>query len=210
MAKKRKISRKKILKFFIPLIILLIVLIFFIVKLNTKKENIEKINSVDSIKEYGYVLDDNETKYYKSLFKQLKECLTANTVDKDKYAKLVTKLFVADVYNLNNKVTKDDIGGVQFVYSKYQSDFKKIAKTTMYKSIKSNLYKNRKQSLPVVLTVTLSDFTQKDFAYGTSSDSKAYYIPFEIEYKKDLGYQTKGKVVLIHTGDKLEVAKLTE
>ena len=121
MAKKRKVSKKKVRAFIILLVLIIAGLIGAILFVdNMHKEKPIKVKSVDEIEGYDYTLSSNATKYYKSLFKELKEVLEADEKDEAKYADLVTKLFVADFYNLDNKVNKNDVGGVQFVYKDFR------------------------------------------------------------------------------------------
>jgi len=212
MAKKRKVSKKKVTKFIIFLILIIgivLALIFFLSK-DSKKEEPIKVTSVDEIKGYDYTLNSNATKYYKSLFKELKEVLEAKDIDEAKYADLVTKLFVSDFYNLDNKINKNDIGGVQFIYKPFREDFTKLATDSIYKNVLNNMYEDRDQELPIVTNVSTEKKDNKEFKYGDKTDENAYNIGFEIEYQKDLEYQTAGTLILIHSDKKLEVAALEE
>ena len=209
---KRKISKKKITIFAVIIIVLIaaIVATIFFLNSNKKEDNTIKVESVDKIEGYDYTLSSNATKYYKSLFKELKNVLEADDVDEAKYADLVTKLFVADFYNLDNKVNKNDIGGVQFVYKDFRDDFKKLAANSIYKTVENNVYGDRKQDLPVVSNVSTEKKDSVSFKYGDKTDEAAYKINFEVEYKTDLGYQQSGSLTLIHNDKKIEVAALEE
>ena len=103
---------------------------------------------------------------------------------------------------------KSDIGGTQFVYENYREDFEKGAKDGIYKYVESNVYGDRKQSLPIVKEITQENVENKIFKYNNTSDTNAYYLTMNIEYSKDLGYPTKVEIVLIHNNNRLEVAKL--
>lgn len=212
MAKRRRISKKKVSIFILTLLLIIGVIVGTIIYFTSdkKQDKVIKVESVDKIEGYDYTLSSNATKYYKSLFKELKNTLEADDIDEAKYADLVAKLFVTDFYNLNNKINKNDIGGVQFVYKDYQGDFKKLATQSMYKSIENNLYGERKQELPVVTNVSTEKKDSKAFKYGNKNDEKAYKISFEIEYENDLGYQTTGILTLIHNDKKIEVAALED
>lgn len=198
-------------------IFILLFLIFLIVgggffaykKLNTKKETVKKIKAISAIDDYGYSLKENATPYFKGLFKELEQTLNKDDVDEEKYMTLVSKMFVADFFNLDNKVSKNDVGGVQFVYKDYQTDFEKYAMDSIYKSVESNVYGNRRQSLPIVEEVECSKVKNELFKYGDSSDDKAYVVDFDIKYKDDMGYQTEGSLVIIHSDKKLEVASMS-
>lgn len=208
---KRKISKKKITILVISFVVIIAAICVSIFLLNKDKdEGTIKVESVDSIEGYDYTLDSNETKYYKELFKELKEVLEADDVDQDKYAELVVKLFVTDFYNLDNKISKNDIGGTQFVYKDFRSDFEKLASSSMYKNVESNLDNKRKQELPEVVKVSVEKVDGEPFKYGDQTDEDAYRINFDIEYKDDLGYQTSGTITLIHNDKKLEIAALEE
>ena len=54
-------------------------------------------------------MTENHTDYYKDLFKELKDLLSKEDYSDSKYAELVSKLFVADFYDLNSKLNKNDI-----------------------------------------------------------------------------------------------------
>ncbi|MBQ9011737.1 MAG: hypothetical protein IJ093_03720 [Bacilli bacterium] len=210
MAKKRRVSKKKIS---IAIIILLLIVCvgvgaYFFLNKHENTPKTVKIESVDTIEDYDYTLSSNATKYYKDLFKELKTLLESGDVDEAKYASLVAKLFVADFYNLDNKINKNDIGGTQFVYKDFREDFEKLATTSMYKSVENNLYNDRKQDLPVVANVSTDKKDNESFKYGDKTDDNAYKIDFEISYQEDLGYQTKGTLTLIHNDKKIEIAAL--
>ena len=208
MAKKRKVSKKKIRRLIFVLILITAGIIGGIFYLdNEEKEKPIKVESIDEIEGYDYTLSSNATKYYKSLFKELKEVLEADEVDEAKYADLVTKLFVCDFYNLDNKINKNDIGGVQFVYKDFRDDFKKLAADSIYKNVS---YGDREEELPIVTNVSTEKKDSSSFKYGDKTDDNAYNVGFEITYKKDLGYQTSGNITLIHNDKKLEIAVLEE
>lgn len=208
---KRRISKKKITILVVVLVLIIAAIGVTMFLLNKNKDdNTIKVESVDTIEGYDYNLDSNETKYYKELFKELKDVLESDDVDQDKYAELVVKLFVADFYNLDNKISKNDVGGTQFVYKDFRGDFEKLASSSMYKNVESNFDNKRKQELPEVVKVSVEKLNGEPFTYGDNTDNEAYKINFDIEYKEDLGYQTSGTITLIHNDEKIEIAELEE
>lgn len=209
MAKKtkRKIKFKKIM-LIIVVIALLSCIGIFIIKKKKQPKKTQEVEVIDTIDNFGYELNDNETKYYNELFNKLKDTLKEEEYDEREYASLIARLFLIDFYDLDNKVMKSDIGGTQFVYEKYREDFEKGAKAGLYKYVESNVYGDRKQSLPVVKEVTQENIENKIFKYDNTADNNAYYLTMNIDYVKDLGYPTKVDIVLIHNNDRLEVAKL--
>ena len=194
------------------LIIIVILVVFFIFLLipKNKAKKEQEITVEDQIDKYGYTLDDNETDYYKSLFDELKIVLNSDTVDEESYAKLISQLFVADFFNLDNKLSNSDIGGTQFVYKDYQKSFSKFAKDSIYSIVKSNLYGDRDQELPIVTEVVVNNLEQTSISYLDASDNHGYIVDVKIIYKKDLEYQTTASLYLVHSNDKLEIVKMTK
>lgn len=202
----RKMSFKKIARIFVILIFLVMIAFFLFKIFNKKGSEEEKVEVIDNIESYGYSLDDNETAYYKELFNELKEILNEDSVDEKEYAKSISKLFVADFYNLDNKVSKNDVGGIQFVYEDYREDFKKYATESVYHYIKAN--DKKKEELPIITKVEVTDIDTETFKYGEKSDTKAYKTNVKVSYKKDLGYPSEVELILIHKDKKLEIAKM--
>ncbi len=208
--KKRKINVKRVAILIILLLLIIAGIVLAVNKLTKKETKTKEIQEVASIDAYGYTLKDNATAYYKKLFKELEKTLNADKVDEEKYSELVAQMFIADFFNLDNKISKNDVGGKQFVYADYQSDFEKFAMDSMYKSVESDVYNDRNQDLPIVSNVEVTKVGNQNYTYGENSDDNAYVYNFKIEYKDDLGYQTEGSLILIHNGQKIEVASMSE
>lgn len=203
--KRKKLNKGK-LAFFLIFVILIIILGVYLYNSIFAKMNVktQKVKISDEIKEFGYVLEDNETDLYKKYFNQLSKTLNVEKedIDYDKYAELVSKLFVADFYNLENKTTKNDVGGLQFIHEDMQDNFSLKAKDTMYKNIKSNVYDDRKQELPEVKDITMDDIESDTFTYN-DTEYDSINVTLSWEYKKDLGYDDEKIFTLIKDGDKL-------
>jgi hypothetical protein len=208
MAKKTKRHVKKSVKILIVALLVLIggLIVFKVIKPNTK--TIKKIAVSDKIEGYGYTLNENATSYQKKLFKNLKTLLEGNDVDDEEYAKLVAKSFIADFYTLDNKLTSNDIGGVQYVYKDYRKDFSKYASESIYHTVQSNIYGNRKQDLPVVSSIEIAKLDQNTVKYLNKEDAKGYEVDLTITYIKDLKYQEDVKLNLVHNGKKIEVVRM--
>ena len=209
MARKRKVKYSRLFILIILIVLIIGLSVLALGKFNSKKTT-KKAKDIMEIKGYDYTLKENATDYYKKLFKELSDTLKSKNVDEEKYSDLVAKMFVADFFNLDNKYSKNDVGGVEFVYKNYQTDFEKYAMDAIYKSVESNVYGNRKQKLPVVDSVKTEKVKNEVFKYGDSSDENAYVYNFNITYKEDLDYQTNGSLVLIHNGKKIDVASMSE
>lgn len=221
MAKEQKRDEKKKVKklnkgkvvFTLVFIALIVVFGIYIYDSIFSKINkpVKKVTITDEIKEFGYVLEDNETDLYKDYFKQLAKTLNGKDeedIDYDKYAELISKLFVADFYNLDNKITKNDVGGLQFIHEDMQENFLLKAKDTMYKNIESDVYNDRKQELPVVNEIELDDITTSKFDYKDSSYD-SYEVTLSWNYKKDLGYDKEKTFTLIKSDKKLWLVEST-
>ena len=207
MKKRRKLKKKVVV-----LIVLIIIALFSITGLiiyNTffsKSDNSVKV--VDEIPGYGYTLQDDQPKIYKELFKELAEVLSKDSVDEDEYAKLISQMAVIDFYNLDNKVSKNDVGGVQFIRSKNIDNFVLEASETVYKYIEQDIYGNRNQTLPEVTSSSVKNIKQEAYSYKDIKDDKAYTVIVNIEYKKDLDYPTEVIVKLLHNDKKLEIYEM--
>ena len=210
MAKKKKRKVKKGLIFiFIFLIIILVLGVFVYKKYFGKKATpAAQVEVVDTIDNFDYVLNDNETKYYNDLFNSLKDLLSKDNYDEEEYATVIGQLFLADFYDLDSKVMKSDVGGTQFVYSEYRSDFELGAIDTVYKFVESNVYGDRKQDLPIVKSVDKTNITTNSYKSDMVTDNNAFYLTMSISYNKDLGYPKSVLLVLVHNGDKLEIVKM--
>lgn len=213
MKKKKRVNKKKV-AIFVAIVVLLFILLvngYNVLKGPKEKKRVKQTVKVEEqIDHYGYELDDNETNYYKELFKNLKVILNEEEVDEEKYASLVSQLFLVDFLNLDNKLNKNDVGGLQFVYSSFREDFENLAKESIYHYVESNLYGDRKQELPIVKEVSILKVETALFHYLDQKDENAYQIDLKVIYEKDLGYQENVTLVLVHHDEKLEIIKMTE
>ena len=205
---KNKKKNKLVLLILSTLIILTIVVI--ILSVATKKDNkepdVKEVKKVDIIDNYGYYLEEDATEYYKSLYKELKNITNKDEVNYEEYAKIVAKLFVTDVFTLDNKVTSSDIGGLQFIYPDFREDFIKINQTGLYSNVLSNIYNDRVQELPIVNEVNIDLITETTFNYN-NKEYKGYLVELNISYEKDLSYPTTYKLTIIKEDKYLYVAK---
>ncbi len=215
--RKRK-NNRKIKKDNIFILILVIVLVALIISLvfmakgilKKEKGNVQETQIVDKMDDYGYYLTDHNTKYYNELYEELKQTLAENPVDEEKYAKLVAQLFTVDFYDLNSKLSKSDVGGTQFIAGDYKDVFIKTANDIngIYYYVKSDLYGERKQELPVVVNAEVVSLKNTSFKYDKINDDKAYTIDINLTYEKDLGYQKSVSLTIVHNDKKLEIVEV--
>lgn len=206
--KKRK--PKKALIIIIVIISLLLIgggsyLLFF------HKDEVKETKVVSKIPAYGYTLKNNKSAAYKKLFQELKSVLSEKNVDEKKYAKTISKMFIVDFYSLGDHIAKTDIGGVDFVHPDIIENFLVNAEDTIYKYVESNIYKQRKQQLPIVDEVKIKSVEEKEFAYQEESDENALEVLVSWTYKdiksaKD--YQDEATLIFVHDGKKLVLVEL--
>ena len=205
---------KKVKSILIICLVVLVVAasIFLYLKLNKKEEKkqTEEVKEVDVIqtKEFDYVLYDNKGDLYQEYFKKLKDILLAETIDDLEYAKTISALFVIDFYSLDEKKTNKDVGGLDFILEDLKENFTLKANDTMYKYIESNVYGQRKQSLPKVKTVEIKTIEPKIVKSDIINDEKGYSSTVSITYDKELGYPKEVNLTLVHKDNKIYILEV--
>ncbi len=169
-----------------------------------KEDVVEK--KLLSLDLYGYSLKERDSELFKTNFKELEKALNENPIDYSKYAELASKLFIIDLFTLDNKLTSTDIGGLEFVHKDLKENYKEYMGATLYKNVVSNLDGKRTQKLPVVTSITSEEPVTTSYKYN-GKEYEAFDVTLNWEYKEDLGYETKLKVTLIKDSDKLYVVK---
>ncbi len=210
IVKNKKVNYKKIY-YFVSFAILLVLIsivgvkIYFDFFANNDVE-VETRKNLDTLDLYGYTLDDSDTELYKKYFDELKVVLDETEVDNEKYASLLTQLFVVDVYNLNNKLASTDIGGLEFIHNDLVENFKINLGDTMYNTIESNINGNRTQKLPVVTDVVISNIEEITYEYN-DTEYNGYKVSASWTYEEDLGYEDSAQFILISDNNKLNIVE---
>ena len=208
MRLKKKVKRI-ILVFLI--IALLVVCGLFVKDKFFDKEEVKETKVLKTIDKYGYTLKDNKTSKYKKMFEELNEILTEDPVDEEEYVKKITEMFIYDFYSLDDKASKTDIGGVDFVHKDVLQNFLVAAEDTYYKYVESNIYKNRQQRLPVVGDVTIESVKNDTYTIaGGETDDKAYYVKVNWDYTDNSfdSYQKTAELVFVHNDIRLDLVEL--
>lgn len=170
----------------------------------TKKDGFSKV--VDKISKYGYTLDERDSKLMREKFKELKKVLKSEEVNYEEYAKLISEMYIIDLYDIDKKVNKYDVPCLEYIYKDEADKFKKMIKEVFYSQLIDNSDGNRKQELPSVKSIeVLSVNNDKIDAKGTSKDG--YIVTLSWEYDKDLGFDKKSEVRLVVDDGKLYVVK---
>lgn len=201
-------KNKKLVYIFVLVILVTAVLLFWKLNADRNYSNVSSAEAVDEIEKYGYILYENKNEYYKEVFKELKELLNSENVDDKKYAEIIAELFVVDFYSLDDKISNTDVGGIDFIYPPAKDKFVLKATDTIYKYVKSNVYGDREQELPIVKEVKINKNEQTIFKSDSISDEKSYNITVDISYEKDLEYPTSVTLTLIHSGNKIYIVEV--
>ncbi len=201
---------RKRYKFFMTIIIILLAscaLLGLLSVFNNKKPK-EATPSVviNNIEEFGYNLEDRDTKYMQEIFRELQDILKNEEIDYQEYAQILTKLFITDFYTLNNKVNKYDIGGEEYILSSSKESFRLKAMDTIYKDIIDNTYKDRRQDLPEVSNVEIKNIEETTLKVD-KEEINVYKVEVNIDYQEDLGYDNKGTIYLTKVDKKLEIVR---
>lgn len=200
MSKKKKRRRLVIclILFLLVISILLYYLIFY--KNPTSRKTIDEINV------YGYKLEDRDTKLMKDTFNSLKSVLNKEEINYEKYAEIISKLFIIDLYTIDNKLDSYDIGGMEFVHPDDVSEYKANVKNTLYNYIGS--IDNREEKMPEVKSIKLRDIKESTFTYN-EKEYDSYIVSLSWDYVKNLGYDDEGYVTVIKDDDKLYVTEFS-
>mgnify|MGYP004499835367 FL=1 len=205
----RKVLNKNKLFYFVMISLILVVIIIIGVKFTLEflvkdDKNVVTKKELDSLELYGYTLDDYDSDLYKEYFNDLKSTLNNKEVNYENYAKEIVKLFVSDFYTLDNKLTSSDIGGVEFIPSDMVENFKMHAGDTMYNHVKTNIYGDRVQELPIVKKVDVTNLESITYTYKDKEYS-GYIVSASWEYQEDLGYKNSEIFTLIKDNNKLYI-----
>lgn len=206
MKKKSKSKKNKIIIFIVFIIVLCISLLAGFKVLFNEEE--QEIKVIKEIKNYGYKLNENETDIYKEEFYNLEKILSSNEVDYEEYAKSIAKLFIIDFYTLDNKLSKNDIGGIQFIKESMRDNFIEEARSTFYKYVEVKSDK-RTQKLPIVSEIIDESIENASFTYSDKTvDENAYKITISWDYVEDLGYEKEAKMILVKEDKKLYIIEM--
>ena len=200
---------KKKYKVILIIIIILIVLLaasLVAVKLLSKSDNKDAVKVVDSIDEFGYTLDDRDTKLMKNTYNELKNVLSSDEINYEEYAKKLAELFVIDLFTMDNKVNRYDVGSTEYVYPDNVDNFKTNVEDTIYKSMENNSDGKRRQDLPEVSSITNSSVEGSTFLFG-EDEYDSYVVSITWDYVDDLGYDDNATITLIESDNKLYVVE---
>ena len=155
-------KKKKKIIIIVSIVVVILIIIgviawFLLKKDETNEMPVNTIEVLDSINGYDYKLEDRDTELYKEKFLELKSVLESDVIDYESYAKLLAELYVIDLYTIDNKVSKYDVGSLEFIYPEDQEEFKNKVIDTIYKLVEDNATNKRKQELPEVMKTEVKE-----------------------------------------------------
>ena len=190
--------------------------------LHGKKKITVKV--LDSIDDYGYSVSDRDSSLFKEEYEKLKKVLNEKEIDEKAYAEQVAKLFIIDLYSINSKINKYDVGGREYFYNTKVDMFDLKVMDTIYSNLEDDTFGDRKQELPIVKSIEIKDTNEDTYRFiesvtvdpSTNARSckdgytvskndnskcvkdvdKVYVINLEWSYETDMGYDKKGSIVV--------------
>ena len=205
MKKKYKIS-------LVLIAVLIIAIIFFLALKSFKKVHKrdtleqENIKVLDNLSDYGYSLDERDSKIMKETYDKLKDLLLNEPIDYEEYAKYLAELFVIDLWTMNNKTNKYDVGGTDYIYPANVDNYKLNVENTIYKNIENNVNGSRKQLLPTVESIISVELTKGNIKI-LDKDTDCFIVSLVWDYKQDLGYDTEATITIINENNKLYIVE---
>ncbi len=200
----KKKKKKRVIMILLVIIILVIVIGFLIFRHHESGASEPITRVVDSIDKYGYTLDDRDTTLMKDTYKELKEVLNAQEMSYEEYAKNITELFIIDLFTINNKKNKYDVGGSEYVYPDAVANFKLNVENTIYKTVKTKEEKNK--DFPEVKSIDVANVTTGKYSIG-EDEYDSFIVEVTWEYQKELGYDKKATVTSILKDDYIYIVE---
>lgn len=197
-------------KYKVTLIVIVVLVIIIIATVSfvllNKKPDAKPVKVVDSIDNFSYTLDDRDSELMKTTYDELKETLSSKEIDYENYAKLIAELFVIDLFTMDNKVNRYDVGSTEYIYPDSVENFKTNVEDTIYKTMENNSDGKRKQNLPEVSKIDSTEVETSTFTIGEDT-LDSYVVNISWSYKKDLGYDKQAKITLIELDEKLYIVE---
>ena len=142
----------------------------------------------------------------KSTYNELKNVLTQDEINYEDYAEVLAKLFVIDLFTMDNKVNRYDVGSTEYVYPDSVDNFKTNVEDTIYKTMENNSDGKRRQNLPEVSSIDDTSVETSTFEIDeTTYDS--YVVSLNWSYETNLGYDEFATITLIELDNKLYVVE---
>ncbi len=159
---------------------------------------------IDKIDKYGYVLEDRDSELMQDTFAKLKDVLAKDEIDYNLYAEYLSELFIIDLFTLENKNNKYDVGGKDYVLPEVEENYELNVEDTLYKYLESKDGNSRGGEYPQVTNISLTSIEEEKYSYN-KEESDGYKLILEWDYAKDLDYPNKGEVIVMLKDERLYV-----
>ena len=194
-----------------PLLLLILVIIILlgliVFKIFFAKDEVKNnVKVIDSIVDFSYTLDERDTKLMKDNYQELKNILKEKEIDYNEYSKVLAKLFVIDLFTMDNKINKYDVGCLEYVYPDNLENFKTNVEDTIYKLMEDNTYDKRTEKLSIVNSVEITNEEESTFKLN-EEEVPSYVVTLNWTYDKDLGYDKNATITMIRKDRKLYVVE---
>lgn len=188
---------------FVMVVVIVVSLIgigsYYILLSNDNNEIKDNKKSIDEIKVYNLRLNESDSEEFKSEFNNLKTILSKSEIDSEEYALSVAKLFVIDLYTMDSKINKYDVGGLELVLPSFKENYMLNVTNTIYNYLNDNTDGKRNQNLPHVSKVDVIKSDTKEYTInGDNTPYNAYVYNMKITYKYDLGYDSEVEVIVVN------------
>lgn len=195
-------NRFKILLSIIVILIILFVIVLISLNFQSNTKKVEH-KTLDRIEDYNYALKDRDTEIMQKVFNNLKDTLSESEVNYKKYAEYLSEIFIIDLFTLNNKDNKYDVGGKEYVLPEVLDNYVLNVEDTLYKYIVDKNSEDREE-LSIVKSITKENIEDTKYTYN-NKEYNGYKINLSWDYEKDLDYPEKGEIILIEKDNKLYV-----
>ena len=203
--------KKKICLFIILIVLIALIGVFVYLFVKNKNSNesreVIEVVSLDTIEGYNYHLNDRDSEVYKKYFYELKTILSdSENIDFEAYARVLSSMYVIDLYSIYNKLNKYDVTVSDFINPENIDNFRLKVSDTLYKYLEDDTNGKRNQELPKVKEVNVEEVSNKSFKIDEIEYS-GYVVKLSWSYEKDLGYDTEATLDLIKRDNKIYVLK---
>ena len=161
---------------------------------------------VEEIDTFGYELEDRDTELFKETFNEMKELLSSDAIDYSKYAELLSKLYIIDLYTIVNKVSKYDVGGSDYIYISKRDNFELKVRDTLYKYVEDNSNNARTQDLPEVKSIETESIEEIKYKMD-EKEYPGYKLNLKWNYTKEEEYDSSASISLIKEKDLLYIVE---
>ncbi len=172
----------------------------------SKSEVKNNVKVIDSIVDFSYTLDERDTKLMKDTYQELKNILKEKEIDYNEYSKILAKLFVIDLFTMDNKINKYDVGCLEYVYPDNLENFKTNVEDTIYKLMEDNTYDKRTEKLSIVKSVEITKEEESTFKIN-EEEVPSYVVTLNWTYENDLGYDKSATITMVKKDRKLYVVE---